>query len=332
MMHRTMGASIRSRRPAAVSAAPAGAVAMVAAGAMLWGVDAVFRQPLVARWSSWTIVLFEHLILTAICLPPLLRHRRLLRRLHSAGWLSVLAVAWGGSALATLAFTRAFAASAPATIDSIVLLQKTQPLWAIAAAWVVLGERPRPWLLAFVLPAAAGSYLLAFGTTGPVQAFHSPQGQAAGLALVAAALWGSATAFGRRALRAVGFPVLTALRFSLALPLLAVIAGFEGVLAPPAAAHGEDFLRIVVIALVPGLIAMLLYYRGLRDTPASVATFAELAWPATAVIFNRIFLGATLSAVQLAGVLVLWATIALLHRLPVGLAEPAPAASEMAPI
>lgn len=327
-----MGESIRSRPPAAVSAAPAG-VAMVALGAALWGVDAVFRQPLVARWSSWTIVLCEHLILTAICLPPLLRRRRRLHRLDRAGWLSVLAVAWGGSALATLAFTRAFASSGPATFDSIVLLQKTQPLWAIGAAWLVLGERPRPQLLAFVLPAAAGSYMLAFGTETPAQAFHSPQGLAAGLALVAAALWGSATAFGRRALRAVGFETLTALRFSLALPLLAVIAAFEGALAPPATAHTEDFLRIAVIALVPGLVAMLLYYRGLRETPASVATFAELAWPATAVLFNRVFLGATIDAAQIAGVVVLWATIALLHRLPVGIAGArSPATAGTAPV
>ncbi|HUZ83693.1 MAG TPA: DMT family transporter, partial [Gaiellales bacterium] len=269
-----MSEGTRKRRPAN-TLAPAAGVALVAVGAALWGVDAVFRQPLVSRWPSWTIVMCEHLILTAVCLPLLLSRRAQARRLDRLGWLSVLAVAWGGSALATLAFTQAFAYSPVSTIDSIVLLQKTQPLWAIAAAALTLGERPRPRLVMFVIPAAIGSYLLAFGTAAPGQVFASPQGRAAALALVAAALWGSATAFGRRAMRSVSFEFLTALRFTAALPLLIVIAGFEGAIVPPSSAAAGDYLRVLVIALVPGLVAMLLYYRGLRETPASVATFAE---------------------------------------------------------
>jgi drug/metabolite transporter (DMT)-like permease len=75
----------------------------------------------------------------------------------------------------------------------------------------------------------------------------------------------------------------------------------------------------VGLALVPGLAALLLYYRGLVHTPASVATFAELAFPATALVVNYVWLGASVSATQLAGFAVLWATIALLHRLPVEL-------------
>jgi drug/metabolite transporter (DMT)-like permease len=62
---------------------------------------------------------------------------------------------------------------------------------------------------------------------------------------------------------------------------------------------------------------MLLYYRGLVTTPAPVATFAELAFPATALIVNYVFLDATISAGQFAGLVVLYGTIGLLHRMPV---------------
>ena len=39
---------------------------------------------------------------------------------------------------------------------------------------------------------------------------------------------------------------------------------------------------------------MILYYRGLRTTPAPVATFAELAFPATALVVNYIWMDAAI--------------------------------------
>jgi hypothetical protein len=55
----------------------------------------------------------------------------------------------------------------------------------------------------------------------------------------------------------------------------------------------------------------------LRVTPAPVATFAELAFPATALVVNYVFLGATIDRWQFGGLVLLWATIAVLHRAPV---------------
>src|SRR5205823_11332176 len=129
--------------------------------------------------------------------------------------------------------------------------------------------------------ALLGAYLLSFGDMAPADAFSGARGRAAVLALVAAALWGSATALGRRALVDIEPQLVTAVRFTLALPLLAAIALYQGVVAPPAGAYGSDWPRLVALALVPGLGGLLLYYRGLERTPASVATFAELAFPAT---------------------------------------------------
>ena len=82
------------------------------------------------------------------------------------GWLSLIVIAWGGSALATLAFTTAFEYGNP---NVVVLLQKTQPLWAIAAAAIVVREVPRPLIIAVFVPAAIGTYLLSFGWTAPAE-------------------------------------------------------------------------------------------------------------------------------------------------------------------
>ena len=121
---------------------------------------------------------------------------------------------------------------------------------------------------------------------------------------------------GRSALAHIEPGVLTGLRFTCALPLLAVIATTQGALVP-SAVTAADWGRLVLLAVISGLVGMMLYYRGLRRTPASIATFAELAFPASALVINYVVLGATIDAVQLIGFFILWATIALLHWVPV---------------
>jgi drug/metabolite transporter (DMT)-like permease len=299
----------------AIRYAPIAGIALVAAGAALWGTDGALRQPLVDTWSPWTIVLYEHVILVACVAYFVIRHRAQLSKLDRMGWLSLIAIAWGGSALATLAFTTAFEYGNP---NVVVLLQKTQPLWAIGAAAIVVKEVPRPLIIAVFVPAAIGTYLLSFGWLTPSDAFSDGRGKAALLALIAAALWGSATAFGRRALRQIDSNMVTSMRFVLALPflLLLVLVRGGGELTPAGHTNG-DWLRLLLLALFPGLIALLLYYRGLRTTPAPVATFAELAFPATALVVNYFYLGATIDFWQFVGLVVLWGTIAALHLIPV---------------
>jgi drug/metabolite transporter (DMT)-like permease len=289
----------------------------------MWGTDGALRAPLVSHWSPWTIVLYEHIILTMLVAPRLVRSATAVARVPWRGWLAVLGVGLGGSALATLAFTFAFQYGNP---DVVILLQKTQPLWALAAAALVLGERPRGQLVPVAVAALAGTYLLSFGTLAPAQAFAGAQGKAALLALMAAALWGGATVLGRSALTLMEPDVVMGLRFTTALPLLAVIAASQGALLP-SAATSVDWVRLVLLAVISGLVGMMLYYRGLRRTPASIATFAELAFPATALVVNYFALGATIEAVQLLGFFVLWGAIALLHWVPVRVEVPRGAAS-----
>jgi drug/metabolite transporter (DMT)-like permease len=295
--------------------APLAAVALVAVGASMWGTDGALRAPLVARWSPWTIVLYEHLILSAVVILPLWRRRAAIRRIPRRGWIAVVGVSWGGSALATLAFTAAFQYGNP---DVVVLLQKTQPLWALLAAGTLLGERPRASLAPLSISALLGTYLLSFGWIDPAHALGGAQGRAAALALTAAALWGGATALGRLSLRHTQPDTLTGLRFVVAVPLLVAIAASHGALAAPASGQAE-WVRLLLLALIPGLLGLLLYYRGLERTPASIATFAELAFPATALVVNYFALGATIDGAQILGFGLLWITIALLHRVPVRL-------------
>lgn len=288
------------------------APALIVIAAMLWGTDGLWRSPLVQQLSSPTIVLWEHVLLVLATGWIIWRDRSLLARLKPSEWLVVAVIAIGASAIATILFTQAFRHASPTTV---ILLQKTQPLIAISLAAMWLRE-PLPGRFWPLLPVALlGTYLISFGDTGALAAIstvgESPLG--ALMALGAAALWGSGTVLGRRMLARVPFTTLVAIRFAVALPALVVIAAVSGWEVPSPGHFGS----LIMLALFAGLIGMLLYYRGLRETPAAVATLCELSFPITAIVVNYAFLGAPVTANQVIGVGLLWGALALMRHRPV---------------
>jgi drug/metabolite transporter (DMT)-like permease len=83
---------------------------------------------------------------------------------------------------------------------------------------------------------------------------------------------------------------------------------------------------VILLALIPGLLALLLYYRGLTGTRASYATLAELAFPATAVVLNWTFLGVGVSPNQVLGFVLLWGAVFVLGYLNAKSPAPDPSA------
>jgi drug/metabolite transporter (DMT)-like permease len=298
-------------------------VLLVALGAALWGTDAVLRVPLLEVASPTQIVLLEHLVLLLYSVPAVALGWRFFRGFGAAQWISLLVVGWGGSALATLLFTTAFAVGNPTVA---ILLQKTQPLFAVALASILLRER-LGWAYwpCFAL-AIAGAYLISFGDLGPFGALSSSEALAAACALGAALLWGSSTVLGRFVLKDVPFHALTGARLLLAVPLLAGIVIVQGSLGGVGAGFASEPGRVVLLALIPGLLALLLYYRGLTGTRASYATLAELAFPATAVVLNWAFLGVGVSTNQVLGFLLLWGAVVVLGYLNAKAPAPDPSA------
>ncbi|CAA9457002.1 MAG: Permease of the drug/metabolite transporter (DMT) superfamily [uncultured Rubrobacteraceae bacterium] len=299
-------------RPGASGIGVGTGVLLVALGAALWGTDGVLRVPLLREMSPAAIVLGEHLILLLYSVPAVVFGWGALRRLGGRGWLALLVIGWGGSALATLLFTAAFLAGDPTVA---ILLQKTQPLFAIALAHLVLGERLKLAYWPLFAAAMVGAYLVSFGNLSPFAALGSDAGAGALLAVGAAALWGASTALGRFVLRDVPFHALTGARLLLALAPLAVIALAQDAFGEMGAGFASQPGRLLLLALVPGLLGLLLYYRGLSSTRASHATLAELAFPATAVALNWALLGVAVNAGQVVGFLLLWAAIYALGRL-----------------
>jgi drug/metabolite transporter (DMT)-like permease len=273
---------------------------LIGLAASLWGLSAIWRDPLAKQFPSVAIVFWEHVVLVLLVSPWLVGAIRAVSRASRRTQLSVLVVGAGSSALATTLFTSAFRLGDPITPQ---VLQKLQPLIALLLAALLLGERLRRSFLWFAVPALAGAWLLSFPDPFAVSVTSL---YAAGLALGAAALWAAGTVLGRAASAELTFRELTSLRFAVGLLALGVISLVTDTsLRVATSAAGS----IIVLALVPGLVALLLYYRGLSNTPASRATLAELAFPITAAVVGVTVLGRTLGASQWVGFAIVLAAV-----------------------
>lgn len=273
---------------------------LVAIAASLWGISSLWRGPLAREYPSLTIVFWEHLVLTLLTLWWLVPAIRRLAVASTRTKVSVLIIGAGSSALATVMFTAAFSLGDPVTPQ---VLQKLQPLIAIALAALLLGERLRRSYLWFAVPALVGAWILAFPEPLSVTVSSA---HAALLAIGAAALWAAGTVLGRAASAELRFSDLTALRFTLGFLALSVTAMITGT---PLAVRSDAAVDIALLALFPGLLALALYYRALGHTPASRATLAELAFPLSAVVVGVAALGARPTASQWAGFVVVLASV-----------------------
>ena len=281
--------------------------------ALLWAVDAPFRKYLTGDLSSGTIVLMEHLVIVVLVLIFLAKYLPELKKLSKKDWLAVIFIGFGGSALATVFFTQSFHYVNPSVS---ILLQKIQPLVAILMAVFILKEKlsPKFWLWAAI--AVIGAYLVSFPGLRPQlfpgEAFN-PNLLGVIFALLAAFFWGGSTVFGRLLLGKISFQAMTAIRFLSALIFLLMMQVYYGKLDEVGQASGKDWLFVLIIAVLAGFISLFIYYRGLRNTRASVATLCELAFPLAAVVINwRYIPGSELSGIQIFGGLILLGAIAAL--------------------
>jgi len=281
---------------------------LVAAGAALWGTDALFRWALAFDLPATVVVFWEHVILVLVTIPLLVRFLRNRPRLDGKDLAAVLFVGAGASAVATILFTQAFTYGDPTTP---LLLQKLQPVIAVLGAYVLLGERLLPRYRWYFLAALVGGWLITFSNPFDVSI---SQAAPAVLALGAAALWAMGTVLGRHLTHKIAPNELTAVRFAVGLPTALIILLVRGETSAAMDVSFEDIWALALLALIPGLAALMIYYRGLSTTPASSATLAELAFPLTAIFVNWIRFDSAPDASQWVGILLLSATIVVMSR------------------
>ncbi|MEO6956924.1 MAG: DMT family transporter [Antricoccus sp.] len=280
---------------------------LVALAAAMWGLDGLLRGPLATTINPATVVLWEHVIVVLCLIPFLPSAARAFGACGMRDRFAIAGIGIGASALGTALFTEAFKISGQ-TGDFVtpLVLQKLQPLIAVALAVVLLKEKLRPKFAMYAIPALVGAWLLAFPNPFDIQIAAL---RSAMFAVGAAVCWAGGTVLGRLVSPAVTPRDLTTLRYMFGLPAAFVIVLLVGA---PMLPGWSSVPRLVMLAIIPGLLALALYYVGLRYTAASRATFAEMAFPATAAVVGVVFLGTTLGWSQWAGFAIVLAAIVAL--------------------
>ncbi|HYC34403.1 MAG TPA: DMT family transporter [Candidatus Paceibacterota bacterium] len=287
---------------------------LVFIAAMLWATDGPFRAKVAADLPSFFIVLVEHFFSLLILSPFLIKTFPKLKNLSPKGWLSLIIIGVGSSALALIFFTESFKLLNP---SAAIILQKLQPLFAIFLAYTILKERPHKHFWIFAIVGMIGAYLISFPTLTP-QVFEGETWNLHFLGVLfavgAALLWAAGTVFGRIALSEFSWKETTSLRFFVAFIFLALWNLKDGAFSLIPTLSAATWGYLFLMSMVSGALGLLLYYRGLRDTKASVATIAELGFVAAALLVNYIFLDAILLPMQNLGMLILLFSVLMLAK------------------
>ncbi len=278
-------------------------------GASLWATDTLFRHPLVRQISPITIVYFEHMFAAALALILVLITDRKRIFLNLNDTLGAAFVGVFGSAIATVLFTMSFQFINPSVA---ILIQKLQPIVVILLSAVFLNEKLKAGFFALAAVAMGSAFMISFPTGIHVEDLHSVNSMGCLFALIAAVLWAVSTVVGKSVLKHTPGNVLTFWRFAfglLALFLVSRRVDQVRIEIPFVPTEPAVLRALFLMALIPGFIAVTLYYKGLHKVPASVATILELAFPLVAIWINAYFLGFQLSHVQLLGAVALLASM-----------------------
>lgn len=276
----------------------------VIVAALLWSFDGLLRRDLYSLPPS-IVVFYEHLVGFAIILFLAPKWFSDLKKMTRKEWIAITIVALFSGALGTIFYTAALGKVNYIQYSVVVLLQQLQPIWAILAAAILLKEKITKRFIFWALLALVAAYFISFKDLKVN--FQSGAGTAiaAGFALMAGMLWGSSTAISKYVLNKVSFLTATALRFLLAPVFAFAFIASLGQTASLSAVTSSQWVTLLLIAFSTGLVALAIYYYGLKKTPARVATICELVWPASAIFIDYVYFHNGLSITQVLGVVVL---------------------------
>lgn len=296
-------------------------ILFICTACLVWAFDTLIRYPLLGKGhSAVQIIFFEHLFLCLLFIPSISRLIKKLIKSEKDILFSYFVIGGIGSALSTLAFTKAFTLLNPSLV---ILLQKLQPVVAITLSGLFLKEKIDSkfifWSSVCIIGGLGVSYQQIFGGLGveKIADLFNSNAPYSGLILSLFAVfgWGSATVFGKY-LQSKNFKTneIMSGRF-----LFGLLTACNFLFFPEKIFYQLNnlFVRdIIILVLLSGLIGMFFYYRGLKRIPAKVATLAELFFPLCAVIVNWLFLNNTLDLIQIisAVVLVFGSTIIQMKR------------------
>ena len=289
-----------------------GAVAVVIA-AILWSLDGILRRQLFSLPPS-TVVFWEHIFGFIILLPVVILAFKDFKNFTRKQWNAIIAVSLLSGAVGTIFYTAALAQVQFIPFSVVVLLQQLQPIFAIISSVIVLKEPLTKRFFRYAITALIAAYFVSFPDL--TVNFGTGKGTliAALLAIGAAASWGVSTALSKYSLTNVSSLQTTAVRFGIT-PFFALAFVFiSGDMSTLTEVSPVQWKYIMAITFSTGLLALAIYYFGLKRIPATRSAILELAWPISAVAVGFFFLGEHLTHSQWVGAIVLVSVMIALGR------------------
>ncbi|MFA6189943.1 MAG: DMT family transporter [Candidatus Staskawiczbacteria bacterium] len=268
---------------------------LIIIAALLWAVDGVIRRNLYTI-PPITIIFLEHLVGMIILLPFVFKYI-LKTKISKKEWGLIILISFLSGLLGTLWFTTALLKVSFISFSVVFLLQKLQPIFAIATASIFLKEKLDKRYIIWAIIAIVSAYFVTF-PNGYINLSTGKDTIAAALfALGAALAWGSSTTFSKMLLGKVRAEVSTFYRFlftlCMALPII-IILGYSDSLFKVLPYQWGLF---AIIAVSTGMLALVIYYKGLATTPVHISTILELTFPFVAILIDmslyNTFLGAS---------------------------------------
>ena len=274
-----------------------GAVA-ISIAATMWGLDGVVLTPRLYNLDVGFVVFFLHALPFLIMQPFLYRHYRHLRSFTRRDYLIMFMIALFGGAIGTLSIVKALFLINFKELSIVVLLQKLQPVFAIALAAIILKEKINKYFILWALVALLGGYFLTFGLSAPNLRTGDTTTLAAMYAFLAAFSFGSSTVFSKLILQRYSFKTATFYRYGITAIIMFLYVLLVGKLDNFSEITRSNWIIFFIIAFTTGSGAIFLYYHGLNRVKAILAIMCELFFPISTIFFDYFINGNRLSFIQ----------------------------------
>lgn len=270
----------------------------ISLAAAFWGIDGVVLTPRLYNLDVAFVVFMLHALAFLIMNTFLFREYRQLSRFSWSDYTNFFLIAFFGGALGTMAMVHALFLVNFEKLTIVILLQKLQPIFAIALAVIFLKERMRKYYFVWASLAIIAGYFLTFGTKLPNFETGDNTLEAAVFSLLAAFSFGSSTVLSKKVLGKFSFHTATFFRYGFTTVIMLLFILSTGIYIQYENISQENWLVFIIIAVTTGSGAIFLYYYGLRKVRAVIATICELFFPITAIILDYIINDQRLSWVQ----------------------------------
>ncbi len=270
----------------------------ISIAAIMWGFDGIVLTPSLYNLNIGFVVFMLHLIPFLIMNVFLYKEYRKLQEFTPSDYFTFILIAIFGGVMGTMAIVKALFLVNFQQLTFVILLQKLQPIFAIALATILLKERLRKYYIVWASIAIIASYFLAFGGSIPDFKTDSNTIYAALFSLLAAFSFGSSTVFSKKALRKYTFQTATFFRYGFTVLIMLGFVLITGHIIQINEVTTRNWIFFLIIALTTGSGAIFLYYFGLKRVRAIISTICELFFPVSAIIFDYIFNNQILSYVQ----------------------------------